>query len=186
MLCDNCKKREANVMYSENINGAKKELHLCEECSEKLGIGKMDFDISKDLSNLFGNFMEGFATPEFMPLFEHMKDIQCEQCGFTFDDIVETGKLGCGKCYETFEEKLEPILKRIQGNTRHIGRIGKISSNEIKGSVDKNQKEETKNDNENQKSEVESLQEQLKQAIKEERYEDAAKIRDEIKKRENK
>ena len=37
MLCDNCGKREANVRYSENINGRRKELNLCEECSKKLG-----------------------------------------------------------------------------------------------------------------------------------------------------
>ena len=35
MLCDNCGKREANVRYSENINGRRKELNLCEECSKK-------------------------------------------------------------------------------------------------------------------------------------------------------
>lgn len=34
MLCENCKKREANVKYSENINGVKKEMNLCEECSK--------------------------------------------------------------------------------------------------------------------------------------------------------
>ena len=48
MLCENCGKREANVRYSENINGVKKEMHLCEECSQKLGISsKMDFRYTK-------------------------------------------------------------------------------------------------------------------------------------------
>ena len=43
MLCDNCGKREANIRYTENINGKIKEMHLCEECSKKLGImNKMD------------------------------------------------------------------------------------------------------------------------------------------------
>ena len=60
MLCENCKKREANVRYSENINGVKKEIHLCDECSMKLGIAeKMDFRMpSLDFSNLFGSFLE--------------------------------------------------------------------------------------------------------------------------------
>ena len=35
MLCDNCGKREANIRYTENINGKIKEMHLCEECSKK-------------------------------------------------------------------------------------------------------------------------------------------------------
>ena len=102
----------------------------------------------------------------------------CEKCNNLvkyeikeIDEIIEIK----GKNYK---------YKKLLGYCKTCGE--EISSNEINGSVDKNQKEETKNDNENQKSEVESLQEQLKQAIKEERYEDAAKIRDEIKKRENK
>ena len=41
MLCDNCGKKEANVHYLRNINGIKKEMNLCEECSEKLGINHM-------------------------------------------------------------------------------------------------------------------------------------------------
>ena len=53
MLCENCGKREANVRYSENINGVKKEMHLCEECSQKLGISsKMDFSIILCLSSV--------------------------------------------------------------------------------------------------------------------------------------
>ena len=40
--------------------------------------------------------------------------------------------------------------------------------------------------NDEQHSKLKKLNEDLKQAIKEERYEDAAKIRDEIKKQENK
>ena len=30
MLCDGCHENEAVVFYTEIINGAKKELHLCE------------------------------------------------------------------------------------------------------------------------------------------------------------
>ena len=189
MLCDNCGKREANVMYSENINGVKKELHLCEECSQKLGIGKMNFTIPTDFSSLFGDFMEGFTTSEFMPLFQEMKEIRCEQCGATFDDIVNSGKLGCGNCYSVFEERLEPILKRIQGNVQHVGRLGKITPNEVeevKKDVNKAVDYNIETSKLNNNQEIEKLQEKLKQAIKDERYEDAAKIRDEIKQKESK
>lgn len=183
MLCDNCGKREANVRYSENINGNKKELNLCEECSHKLGIDNMDFNMPIDFSSFFGEFMEDFSTPEFMPLFNNVKTLKCDKCGYTFEDIVETGKLGCGNCYIVFEEKLDPIIKKIQGNNRHIGRLGKIID------IPKNQKNDNKEENNKiettkEKTKIEKLQEQLREAIKEERYEDAAKIRDEIKQEE--
>lgn len=209
MLCDNCGKREANVRYSENINGRRKELNLCEECSQKLGItNNMNFNMPIDFSSFFGEFMEDFATPDFMPLLNEVKTLQCDECGYTFDDIVNTGKLGCGNCYSVFEERLDPIIKRIQGSNKHVGRIGKIIDNKISQkqqekdktqepknqanqsvveqqenkSNAKTQKDTTENQINNEKQiKLEKLQEELKQAIKEERYEDAAKIRDQIK-----
>lgn len=193
MLCDNCGKREANVRYSENINGKTKELNLCEECSKKLGITEMDFNMPIDFSSFFGEFMEDFATPEFMPLFNEVKALKCKNCGYTFDDIVNTGKLGCEDCFDVFEDKLDPIIKKIQGANRHVGRIGKLlnESNSNEGSIkNANVKEDIQTTDELQKDskanskemEIERLQRELKNAIKEERYEDAAKIRDEIKK----
>lgn len=193
MLCDNCGKREANVRYSENINGKTKELNLCEECSKKLGITEMDFNMPIDFSSFFGEFMEDFATPEFMPLFNEVKALKCKNCGYTFDDIVNTGKLGCEDCYDVFEDKLDTIIKKIQGANRHVGRIGKLlnESNSNEGSIKNgNVKEDIQTTDELQKDskanskemEIERLQRELKNAIKEERYEDAAKIRDEIKK----
>ena len=181
MLCDNCGKREANVRYSENINGVKKELHLCEECSQKLGITDMNFNMPVDFSSFLGDFIEDFATPEFMPLLQEVKQLKCDNCGYTFDDIVNSGNLGCGSCYSVFEDRLDPILKRIQGSNRHVGRIGKLIDNKIDSKIEgKKQKEETIKTNEQDK--LSKLKEDLKQAIKDERYEDAAKIRDEIKK----
>lgn len=180
-MCDNCGKREANVKYSENINGRKKELNLCEECSKKLGITNMDFSMPIDFSSFFGEFMEDFATPEFMPLLSEIKTLKCDQCGYTFEDIANTGKLGCGNCYGVFEERLDPIIRRVQGANHHVGRVGKMIDSKIeeKMSNKASNKEKSKKENE-----LEKLQKDLKQAIKEERYEEAAKIRDEIKKKE--
>lgn len=186
MLCDNCGKREANVRYSENINGRKKELNLCEECSKKMGITNMNLSIPIDFSSFFGEFMEDFETPEFMPLLNEIKTLKCNNCGSTFENIANTGMLGCGNCYEVFEERLDPIIRRIQGANRHVGRVKKIIDSKIdkKLSNESTQKENKPKGLEKSKkeSQLEKLQEELKQAIKEERYEDAAKIRDEIKK----
>ena len=91
-----------------------------------------------------------------------------------------------------FEAKLDPIIKKIQGSNQHVGRIGKIIDNKIDEKLKKSEGKEnsalknmnnTNNSKDNdKKAKLEQLQEQLKLAIKEERYEDAAKIRDEIKK----
>lgn len=186
MLCDNCGKREANVRYSENINGRRKELHLCEECSKKLGIGQMDFSMPIDFSSFFGGFMDELLEPEFMPMLNTLKTLKCDNCGYTFEDIANTGKLGCANCYDVFEERLDPIIRKIQGANHHTGRIGKVLDNKITNKVEEKSKTNSKHGEqektEKEENKLEKLQEELKQAIKEERYEDAAKIRDEIKK----
>ena len=134
MLCENCGKREANVRYSENINGVKKEMHLCEECSRKLGISsKMDFSMpSLDIPSFFGSFLEDFSTPEFMPFLNEVKQLTCDSCGSTFEDIINSGRYGCANCYDVFEDRMDPILKKLQGANRHNGRLGKISDNKVK------------------------------------------------------
>ena len=181
MLCDNCGKREANVRYSENINGKKKELNLCEECSRKLGIDQMDFSMPIDFSSFFGEVMEDLMAPELitMPLFNEIKALKCDHCGYTFEDIANSGKLGCANCYEVFEERLDPIIRRMQGDNHHVGRVGKILDNKIEQKI--NHKNESQEEHK-KGSQLEELQEKLKQAIKKEEYEEAAKIRDEIKK----
>lgn len=178
MKCENCGKREATVRYSENINGIKKELHLCEECSKELGIDAIDFNMPIDFSSFFAGMLEEFQNSEFMPMFDTVKGVQCKSCGYTFDDIINTGKFGCANCYDTFESRLDPIIRKIQGGNQHIGRLGKVTEHTINN---------TNNTKPNQeKSEVEKLKDELKKAVKEERYEDAAKLRDEIAKKENK
>ncbi len=182
MLCENCKRREANVRYSENINGVRKELNLCEECSRELGItNNMDFKMPTfDFSNFFGSFLEDFSnSSDFMPLLSEIKQVKCDSCNSTFDDIINTGRYGCPNCYDVFEDRMDPILKKLQGSNKHNGRLGKISENKVK--FDKKQEN---NSNKIVESKLDKLQADLKQAIKEERYEDAAKIRDEIKKEE--
>lgn len=193
MLCDNCGKKEANVRYWENINGKKRELNLCDECSKKLGIGQIDFSMPIGISSFLGGFMEDFQTKEFMPMLNELKTLKCNSCGYTFDDIINTGRLGCKNCYDIFQDRLDPIIKKIQGDNRHVGRIGKIIDSKI-DNINDNKEESMKKDIKNggnskednkELSKIEKLQEELKKAIAEEKYEEAAKIRDEIKKLES-
>ena len=184
MLCENCGKREANVRYTENINGRRRELNLCEECSQKLGVGQMDFSMPIDFSSFLGGFMDELTTPSFMPMINTLKQNKCNNCGSTFDDIMNTGMLGCQDCYNTFDDELDSIIKKLQGSNRHVGRIGKIIDKKIDEKEGKESKKtDLKNETNNKTKEDKKilLKRDLEQAIKEERYEDAAKIRDEIK-----
>lgn len=172
MLCQNCNKNEATVKYTEIINGEKREVMLCEECSRELGIGHMNFNMPIDFSSFFGDLLEGYEDNSFMPLLTANKQLKCNNCNMSFDELMEQGKFGCEECYDAFSPKIDSILKRIQGSNRYAGRklVGNKES-KIKFEEKPEKKETGK----------EKLQRELKEAIEKENYEEAAKIRDKIK-----
>lgn len=185
MLCQNCGKNEANVRYTQIINGVKKEMIFCEACSKKLGIGDFNFNMPINLSSFLSDFIQD-SENEFLPSFTKTKDATCEGCGMSFEDFINIGKFGCENCYPTFSEKIDPILKNLHGDNRHIGRKGRITQSKPNDKLqDKEQEEKIPKQEEKEVSKLEELKKQLKEVIKEERYEEAAKIRDEIKKIEN-
>ena len=180
MLCENCGENEANVKYTQIINGVKKEMILCQTCSKRLGIDDMNFNMPINLSSFLGEFFED-TQDTFLPSFINPKQLQCNQCGMTYEEFANTGKFGCANCYETFENKVDLVLKNLHGSNRYIGRKAKATKTVL--SKEDITKEEIKQEKlDNKLSQIDNLKEELKKAIKEERYEDAAKIRDEIKK----
>ncbi|MFA5881294.1 MAG: UvrB/UvrC motif-containing protein, partial [Eubacteriales bacterium] len=77
--------------------------------------------------------------------------------------------LGCPTCYDVFENKLDPVLRRIHGNPRHTGKIPKRTGGTIE-----------------LRREIEELKRELQAAITSEEYEKAAEVRDKIRGLENK
>lgn len=156
MKCQSCGKKEATVKYYENINGSKKELHLCSDCANKLGI--------THFSDIF--------SPMFVSIPDYIDDeiVKCGKCGYTLDDYTKTGLFGCPECYNTFNENLDELFLKIHGKNRHV----------------KQNKFNEKTKTIKKVDQVEELKEKIQELIKEEKYEEAAVIRDKIKKLENK
>ena len=161
MKCQSCGKKEATVKYYENINGVKKELHFCSECASKLG---------------FAHFPDIFS-PMFVSIPDYLEEeeLKCPSCGYTLDDYTKTGLFGCPECYNTFRDNLDELFLKIHGKNRHVKR-------KIKKLTAKKDNE----DNITKEDKIEKLKEQLKMLINEEKYEEAAIIRDKIKEIENK
>ena len=179
MLCQNCNQNEANVKYTQIINGIKKQMNLCDKCAKELGINNISFDMKMDFSNFLGDIFDDFEN-ECIPNLAETNNLLCDKCGSRYDDFIKNGKFGCDKCYITFEDKIDNILKNIHGVNNHIGKKLKIKEEKQDNNYDIQNKEKKKKDIKMFK--IQKLREKLKQEIKEERYEDAAKTRDEIKK----
>jgi protein arginine kinase activator len=126
MLCQNCGSNEAEYHYSSNINGEIRQLHLCKECTAKLG-GSIPF-----MQPQF-NFFNSFFTNLLGASSHKPSDTrQCPLCGATERSILNSGKVGCAQCYDTFSDMLVPFIKRIHGNTEHQGKAPSSAGPEIK------------------------------------------------------
>ena len=196
MLCQNCGKNEVNFRYTQIINGVKKEMALCDKCAKSLGLESLDFNMPINFSSFLGDFLGGEET-DFLPSFTKTTTMQCDNCGMTYDEFIDTGKFGCSNCYNIFKNGLDNLLKNIHGSARHVGRRSNLSLEDkrrveedvnnikdkksIKVEANKENLKSTKQNN-SKEEKIKVLNAELKKAIKEERYEDAAKIRDEIKK----
>lgn len=174
MLCQNCNKNEANVKYTQIVNGVKKEMLLCEKCSKELGIDNMKLSLPISFSNFFGDFLNEYDN-SFMPMMSMPKETRCNKCGMTYNEFMQLGKFGCDNCYEVFSTRIDPILKRLQGSNRYNGKKAEV--NEKNNNINKIEKKEK-----SKQEQIEDLKKELKKMVNEENYEEAAKIRDEIKK----
>lgn len=175
MLCEHCKQRKATVTVTQIINGHKSEKHYCEVCAAQFHPFNFDFpkEDSFPIHQLFSNW---FGVPIWKDEKQNrtvqpsVQTEQCPACGFTFRKFLNEGKLGCPQCYEIFREKLPQVLTKIQEGTKHSGkRPGQKMNHQYMI-----------------KKQIERAREQLLLAIQDERFEDAAKFRDEIKELERK
>lgn len=163
MLCDRCHGREAVVHVTQIINGHRTERHLCRECAAKENLmnDSMGFFGHDLFRNSFDSFFnDGFMNSLFRP-----------ECGKKYEDFKKDGLLGCPECYEAFREKLRPAFQHMQGAHRYSGDAPKPAD-------EKKAPEES--------PELKELREKLSKLVADENYEEAAKVRDEIHKLEDK
>ncbi len=165
MLCEKCQKRPATIHLTKIIAGNKTETNLCEVCAQEENTVGFGLEPKWMLQNIFAELFnqplaenQPFSVTEAVP-------VKCERCGFTDVQFSQVGKLGCPKCYEVFENKLEPVLRRVHGNPRHTGKIPKRAGETF-----------------GLRREIEQLKLELQAAVKCEEYEKAAEIRDKIRK----
>lgn len=160
MLCEKCSKNKATTHIRTVVNGVVREINLCEACAAKEGYSNISHS---SLAGMLASMLGESVNSRFLS-----EEIVCPVCKSSFRNIAETGKVGCAECYKTFNNQLLPYLKRVHGSTKHIGKVPNSAPLIVK---------ETKET-------VASLRLELNRLVNEEKYEEAAVIRDKIKKME--
>ena len=160
MKCDKC--GAPSVYHSTFIvNGVSQSTNLCRECAIKEGV------FTNQKTNLFDDLFSSFSD---LSSFEKVENVLCPVCKTSLKEFKATTKLGCANCYDAFREEVARIIKKIAPFDRH-----QQDAMKIKATKQKLSKQE----------QIALLREEMKSAVAEERYEDAAKIKKQITKLEN-
>ena len=128
MLCERCKVREANIQYTEIVDGVKTEHHFCAQCAKELDFGPYsaifdsEFPLGKLLSGLLG---VGQSQEE-----EMAAHVVCPTCKTSYGEFVKNSQFGCPDCYGVFDLLIGERIRQLQGNDAHKGkRPKKIQAN---------------------------------------------------------
>jgi protein arginine kinase activator len=182
MICQNCLKNVATVHVTEIVqpelgpaieialeqpgqpakaadssSKSVQEQHLCEVCAQSMDLPHMPAS-KKTVADIW-KLLQLSAQQT------RKKGGQtCPSCGMTLDEFRKKGRLGCAKDYEVFGAHIGDLLERVHGARTHVGRIPGTSEADL----------------ERQKR-LTDLRSQLDTAIREEAYESAARLRDELK-----
>ena len=157
MLCQHCQQREAVMRLSIIENEQTREVYLCESCAKKNQ--EVNFVFHPAIVPEFLQALFGFNSKSI----EQPSEKTCPKCGISFTQITQAGKLGCSNCYETFENQLEPLLRRVHGGGQNVGKIPARRGVAIKNRL-----------------ELRTLKETLQTLIQQEAFEEAAVVRDQI------
>ncbi|HEY0943711.1 MAG TPA: UvrB/UvrC motif-containing protein [Opitutaceae bacterium] len=152
LKCDLCSK-PATVHLTQIVNNKVHKVDLCEECAQAKGVTDPSGFSLADL------LLKASLNPE--PAVA--AGVRCEQCGFTQNDFKKQGRFGCPHCYETFKGVIEPMLDNMHKGIVHTGKVPQKALAR-KSLYDR----------------LTQLETELSDAIKSERYEEAARFRDEI------
>lgn len=166
MLCDKCHENFATVYVSQMFNNKLSKLHLCEECTHGFS-EDASLDLFFSIPELLASLFDLHVPESPAELLEERKE--CSNCGTSFSDIRETGKLGCSQCYEVFKESLKPLLKKVHTSLEHKGKVPQVLPDRVK-----------------MRLAIRKLQAKLTEYANREEFEQAAKVRDRIRELERK
>jgi protein arginine kinase activator len=158
MLCDVCREHDASVHLTQVEKGEVTLLHLCARCAAERGI---ETTVTTPPKNILGDFLQAVQQ---QATAAQADAVRCTYCAMTLREFRSTGRLGCARCYATFEESLRELLRRVHGSARHVGRRYVPPTARIL----------------ERSSSIGELRDRLRLAVENEEFELAAALRDQI------
>jgi len=160
--CDHCHEREAVVHLTQVADDQVVQVHLCEKCAAEKGIEPAGTPSKTPLGGFLAQLSSQGLTAD------GSEGLRCPRCGAGLADFRETGRLGCGECWEVFAAPLTDLVRRLHGATKHLGERYAAPGVEAAPGAAPSPAEER-------------LREELRDAVAAEDFERAAKLRDQLK-----
>lgn len=161
--CEVCHEREAVVHLTEGVGEDARTLHLCSRCAAERGAGLGPDVLVPPLAAILAAMGSGGV----MLAAAEANAAHCPACDATLGDFRASGRLGCPTCWTTFERPMRELLRRIHGATHHVGERPATGGAGEGGERAISQQRER-------------LRASLAAAIEEERFEEAAALRDRL------
>lgn len=158
MKCEICQQAEAEMVVRVTIEGHQRELFVCHACSgrrEEAATDAPDGDIVVEI--LFGAAF--VAAHEALGRGLTESNAPCSVCGMSYREFRKRNWLGCAACYDHFAKALAPVLRDMHTGVRHVGKVPRCALVEAKR---------------------EQLKAELAAAVEQQRFEQAATLRDEL------
>src|SRR6476469_7364438 len=161
MKCQKCAKPATFHITDIVEKGKHREFHFCDEHARQHLAPAEDSPEAPPISELAKQLIVN--TPSSIREPSATDKQVCPVCQITFLEFRKSGRLGCPYDYEVFRDELMPLLESIHGETRHSGKVPKRAPR-----------------NSQQQTTLIQLRNEQKRMIAEEKYEEAARIRDKI------
>lgn len=157
MLCQRCQTNLATVRYAEVVDGHVTEQHLCPGCVAAIEQG------------VSSGFELASVTPKRAPIARVAGEAErnqqaCGVCGMPLTSILTNQRVGCPSCYTNFKSQIEPLIQQHHRVGVHKGKAAKAVT--VRDRL---------------RSDIFAKKALLRSIVKAENYEEAARLRDEIK-----
>lgn len=152
MKCQKCDEK-ATVHFTQLENGEMTKMSFCENCAAAEGVMDLSgFGLADSVLEAGSSMTSSGEEGE-----------TCPRCGFSRSKFQQTGRLGCSQCYLAFSDDILSRLGPMHRGSRHFGKHpdgfeGDAFSERL----------------------LTECKERLEEAVKAENYEEAARIRDEV------
>jgi protein arginine kinase activator len=165
-LCESCGAEPAVVHLVQVQDGAIAHTHLCQRCAQQAaeeGPASMAvvFAMPAMLTGLFGNALASEKGRRAVP--PSLDDPVCGVCATTLEQVTDSGQLGCAACYGVFAAQVEQAIAAAHDSLAYHGKLPRNLPVELDG-----------------RREVVRLRRMMTELVENERFEEAASVRDRL------